>query len=108
MKSIALWVVGGLLALAVIAGLTFFGLGMNRITQPFAEETSRLTESNSRRRIDGVNSGIAGYCFNMRKEADLASKKAYAALIIQDANSFQRQELLTSDNQACIAEAKAL
>lgn len=92
--------------LALIAALTWFGLGMNRVTQPFAEETSRLTESNSRRRIDGVNYGIASLCLNMRREADPNSKRAFASLILSDAASFQRQELLTPDNQACIAEAQ--
>lgn len=98
----------GLLALALIGGLTWFGLGMNRVTTPFAEETSRLTESNSRRRVDGVNAGLAALCLNMRREADPNSKRAFASMILTDASSFQRQDLITPDNQACIAEARSL
>lgn len=96
----------GIVTLVAIAGLTWFGLGMGRVTQPFAEETSRLTESNSRRRIDGVNQGLAHLCLNMRREADANSKRAYASMILTDAASFQRQDTITLDNQACIAEAR--
>ena len=102
-----LYIIAGLIgALAIVSALSWFGLGMNRVTQPFAEETSRLTESNSRRRIDGVNQGLAQLCLNMRRETDENSKRAFASLILTDAASFQRQDLITPSNQACIAEAQ--
>lgn len=97
----------GLALLATIAGLTWLGLGMGRFAQPFAEETSRLTESDSRRRIDGVNRGLAHLCLNMRRDTDANSKRAYASMILTDAASFQRQDTITLDNQACIAEARS-
>jgi len=107
MKTTLAVICAVLLALALIVGVTAFGLAMNRVAAPVAEETSRLTESNSRRRIDGVNQGLAQLCLNMRRDADPNSKRAYAAMILTDAASFQRQETITLDNQACIAEARS-
>lgn len=107
MKTALGYILAGLAALVVIGGLTWFSLGMNRVAAPFAEETSRLTESNSRRRIDGVNAGIVSLCLNMRTAPDDASKRAFASMITTEADSFQRQDLLTSQARACRAEADA-
>lgn len=102
-------VVAGFAALLLLGlGTSWFGLVTSRPMSQYAEETSRLTESNSRRRIDGVNQGIAQMCLNMRRESDANSKRAFASMILTDAASFQRQDLITTDNQACIAEAKGL
>jgi hypothetical protein len=102
-----LTIIGLILAvIAGVVGLTALGLGVNRVAAPIAEETSRLTESNSRRRIDGVNQGLAQLCLNMRRSDDPNTKRAFAAMILTDAASFQRQDTLTSDNMACVAEAQ--
>lgn len=99
----------GFAALLLIGwGTSWFGLVAKRPMAKYAEETNRLVESESRRRIDGVNQGIAQLCLNMRRDESASGKRAFAAMILADANSFQKPELLTPDNQACIAEAKGL
>ena len=92
-----------ILGLALISGL----IALGRVVGPFAEETSRLTESNSVRRVDGVNQSLSQLCLNMRLEQDLNTKRAFATLILTDADSFQRQDLITPSNRACIAEARS-
>jgi hypothetical protein len=105
-------VILGLLLLGCVLALgtarSWFGLVTARPMAQYSAETSRLTESNSRSRVDGVNAGIISLCLNMRSSADLNTKKAFANMLITDADSFQRQELLTTASKSCISEARGL
>jgi hypothetical protein len=95
-------------ALALGLGTSWFGLVTARPMAQYQAESNRLTESNSRNRVDGVNAGIISLCLNMRSSADLNTKKAFANMLITDADSFQRQELLTDASHACISEARSI
>lgn len=108
LKFLGVLIVGALIIMAFSYAFGWFGLGAQRQMQPFAAETSRLTESNSRNRIDGVNAGIVSLCLNMRSTADQNTKRAFASMLITDADSFQRQELLTPASQSCVSEARGI
>lgn len=101
-------ILGVIIAILLGVGLitNWFGLVASRPMYQYAEETKRLTESNSRRRIDGVNLSIADLCLNMRTSTDPATKRAFAIRLRGEVTSFQRTDLLTADNRACFNEAQ--
>jgi hypothetical protein len=98
-------ILAAVFGVAVIIVVLIFGLGWNRIAQPFQEETNRLTETQSRRRVDGLNLDIASMCLNLDTSADEPTKKAFAHRILQQANGFQH---ITADNRACVSRAQGL
>ncbi len=105
MKTIGLWIVGGIVALFAVAAFTAFSLGVGRIAAPIAEETRRLTFEQSRAHQSGVNSAISDYCLNMRTATDKAQKAALARFVINEASTFRGP--LTADAQACLSEAQS-
>jgi hypothetical protein len=87
----------------LITGLQFWGIGVQRVTQPYVEETRRRTWENSASREQGVNQMIASYCLNMRQASDPGSRKAFAHFILDQSMTFHGE--LTGDVATCVNEA---
>lgn len=102
-----LYTLGGLAVVAVViglfTGLRFFGLGVERVAQPYSEETRRRTWENSASREQGVNQMIASYCLNMRQATDAGSRKAFAHFVLDQSMTFHGE--LTGDTETCVNEA---
>ncbi len=108
MKTFLIALLGVVLLALAGWGLGWFSLATGRPMAGYAAETSRLTESNSRNRVDGVNAGIVSLCLNMRAAPDTNTKRAFASMIVTDADSFQRQALLTDAARTCRQEAEII
>lgn len=100
--GIGILMIGGIGAIAFgfnaigVASLTFWG--------PKYEEANRKIVQQSIRRQEGVNEGLAALCMNMRLEPNDASKKAFANMLVVQAEATGTQ--LTPNTENCVAEAK--
>lgn len=104
LKVIGTVVVGLILIAAVTFALNGLGLVSLKFWGPKYEEGRRQIVQQSIRRQEGVSEGIGALCLNMRLEKDLASKSAFANLIVQQATATGTQ--LTPDAQTCVSEAQ--
>lgn len=103
-KSIAASIAAFIIAVAIAIALSWTSLIASRLMANYAEETNRQVESQSRRRVDGTNSGILDLCLNMQTSSDTTMKRAYASRIVTEAGA--TTVALTPDAQACVSEAR--
>lgn len=107
MKNLLATIASVVLIVIVIAligwGTGWFGLVSGRPMAKYEAETSRQVFETSRAHQSGVNSMIADYCLNMRREKDPAAKAALARFIHSEVSTFQGQ--LTAEAAACSREA---
>jgi hypothetical protein len=95
--AVAVWGAIGFATNAInLASLNFWG--------PKYEDARRNVVQHSLRRQEGVSEGIGALCLNMRLEKDLASKSAFATLIVQQATATGTQ--LTAEAESCKLEAQ--
>lgn len=108
-----LYGLGGLSALALIMvlglGTSWFGLVTERPMAKYAKETERQVYVNSVAHQQGADSGIGIDCSNMRNVSNpVASRHAFAGLVVQDAAAYAGNADLSPNSQACIHEANDL
>lgn len=111
--KIALGILGGFAALAIILalglGLGWFGLIAGRPMVKYATETERQRYVNSVAHQQGADSGIGIDCANMRNvSAPLASRHAFAGLVVQDAAAYAGNADLSAQSRACVSDANDL
>lgn len=108
--KIALWVIGGVVALALLlaisVGLGWFGLIAGRPMAKYGKETDRQVYMNSVAHLQGADSGIGIDCANMRNASNPAAQRhAFASLVVQDAAAYGGNGQLSGDSAACTHEA---
>jgi len=98
--------VGAIGAVALVGwGLGWFDLVTSRPMAKYNEQTRKEVYDTSRQYQQGTNRDIARYCEQMRDTSQpAASRKAVAALIRTTNDTYDGD--LSSDNEACVAEAK--
>jgi len=92
--------------LAVGAGTSWFGLVTGRPMAKYAEETRREVVETSRAYQHGTNAALSGYCLNMRLAETPTRQRAFARLIVTEADAY-RGNTLAPDVEACVADARA-
>ena len=90
--------------LALIVGLSWFGLVTQRPMDKYSEETRAQVYDTSRQYQQGTNRDMARYCEQMRGAQSPSAKKAVAALIRSTAATYDGP--LSADNADCLTEAK--
>ena len=91
---------------AVVVGITFLSLGVNRVAAPYTKETERLTYQNSVARQQGADNGIAEDCANMQANTG-AQRLAFARFVVTDAAAYSGDRGLSADAEACVAQARS-
>ena len=104
MEELALWIVGAVIAIALIYILAATSLVFDRHAQPYAEQTRKLTYDTSRQYQQDTNRDVAQYCEQMRTATSPSARKAVVALIRTTTDTIDGD--LSADNQACLTEAK--
>jgi uncharacterized protein HemX len=106
MKGIGIGLAALVLLVLVGLGTSWFGLVASRPMQRYAEETRAQTYDTSRQYQQGTNRDLARYCEQMQTADTPAAKRAVAGLIRSTSSTYDGP--LSSDNAACVAEAKGL
>jgi Flp pilus assembly protein TadB len=94
--------VGGafVLAILLIAGLSFAALRWQRVTQPYQEQTRRLTYENSQTYNDGMAIDLSELCRQMKNATDQDVKSGLAETIRLRAARYHGQ--LPAKTQECV------
>ncbi len=105
MKEFSLWFGGFVAFILLVIGLNWLGLFTARPMAKYQAETDKQVYDTSRQFQQGTNRDVARYCEQMRTASNDSAKKAVASLIRSTLSTYNGP--LSSDNQACAAEAGA-
>lgn len=92
---------------AMVIVISWIGLTIARPQKIYNEETSRIVEQQSARRIEGVNSNISNLCMQIKTNKDFDFKKALSEQLMQDASKIDAK-FITQPNQICISQSELI